>query len=157
MTLCPWVKAPLMLISNAWLKAMHFNCPSFLCLSPCWEWELGGDGSSFMAGLSHTAGFQVPSFYIAVNLCASLRTCKTYAFATLLIRPESRSTFSPVLLNILFSDITSQINLRWLMLIFNAVLYVRAETSCVYRGSVSFRMKEHYLSCSENIYFVAHI
>lgn len=42
------------------------------------------------------------------------------------------------------------------MLIFSAVLHVRAETS-LYGGSVSFGMKKPYLGCSENIYFVAHI
>ena len=96
--------------------------------------------------------------YHCINLCASLCICKTLAFATSLIRPESRSALiCPILLNILFSGIASQIKLRWLILIFSAVLHVRAETFCSYRGSVSCRMKEHCSSCSRDIYFTSHI
>jgi len=67
-----------------------------------------------MAGLSHTAALHSPLHFLqAINLCGSGSICKTPAFATPLIRPESRSALmSPALLNILFSDIASQIKLR---------------------------------------------
>lgn len=73
-----------------------------------------GDGCSFSVGLSCTAALRF-SLYLsqAINLCGFLCICKTLAFATPLIRPESRSALiSPVLLNILFSDIASQIAVR---------------------------------------------
>lgn len=51
--------------------------------------------------------------YHCINLCASLYIWKTLAFATPLIRPESRSALiSSVLLNILFSGIALQIKPR---------------------------------------------